>query len=224
MRWHVSDWRKPEEENFRIATDLLAKGALDRAFVYAASFDALQHDAVGRDDALRPKVDYYAGKIRQLHSALTKSGRDAELTVFSDHGMTPLAATLNAPAALAQTGLVWGRDYASLVDSTMVRIWYLKDVRSRIHTAFRNFPGHWLSEDEMRYHGIWRKDAKFGEDIFLAAPGVQFSPGDMGAKPLNGMHGYDPNDEDSLAAFLSTAPVAPEITKVADYFSAMTRG
>ena len=223
LKWHISDWRRPEAENFRIAEGLFRRGEVDRAFVYSAAFDALQHDNVGRDDVLRPKVRAYADSIRALHRALVDSGREFELTVFSDHGMTPLKGTADAPAALAKTGLVWGRDYASAIDSTMARFWWTNaDAEGKVRAAFTGMPGHWLTEDEMRYHGIWRDDHKFGDAIFLADAGVQFCPSDMGVKPLNGMHGFDPADKDSAAACLSTAPLPEGMARVSDYFKLMT--
>jgi len=223
FKWHISDWRLPEDENFRIAGDLFRRGAVDRAFVYSAAFDALQHDNVGRDEVLRPKVERYADTIRALHAALVEGGKPFELTVFSDHGMTPLRGTVDAPAALAKTGLVWGEDYASCIDSTMARFWWLaKGAKEKVHEAFAAFPGRWLTEEEMRHHGIFREDRKFGDDIFLAEPGVQFAPSDMGVKPLNGMHGFDPADKDSCAAWLSTVPVPSSVSRVCDYFAAMT--
>ena len=223
MRWHVSDWRKPEEENFRAAEALLAKGALDRAFVYAAAFDALQHDRVGDDDALRPAVERYAERVRALLSALAAAGRPYELTVFSDHGMTPLRGTQDAPAALAAAGLVWGKDYASAIDSTMARFWWLRPgAREAVEAAFAPFRGRWLPRAEREANGIWRDDRKFGDAIFLADPGVQFCPSDMGVKPLAGMHGFDPADEDSTACWLSTAPVPSGLRRICDVFAAMT--
>lgn len=223
MKWHISDWRKPEAENFRIAEGLFRRGEVDRAFVYSAAFDALQHDNVGRDDVLRPKVRAYADSIRALHRALVASGRPFELTVFSDHGMTPLKGTIDAPAALSKTGLVWGRDYASAIDSTMARFWWIDaSSEAKVRAAFAGLPGRWLTEDEMRYHGIWRDDHKFGDAIFLADPGVQLCPSDMGVKPLNGMHGFDPADKDSAAACLSTAPLPQGLARVSDYFRLMT--
>lgn len=224
LKYHISDWRRPESENFRIAADLFGKGAVDRAFVYSAAFDALQHDCVEDDDALRPKVEKYAETIRRLHRALVDGGRPFELTVFSDHGMTPLRGTVDAPSALEGAGLAWGVDYASVIDSTMARFWWLKpSAESKVREAFAKFPGRWLSEDEMRRHGIWRDDHKFGDAVFLADPGVQFCPSDMGVKPLNGMHGYDPSDIDSLACWLSTEPVPEGMTRVSDYFSWISR-
>jgi len=223
MRWHISDWRKPEEENFRVAEALLAKGALDRAFVYAAAFDALQHDRVGDDAALRPAVERYAGLVRSLHAALVAAGRPFELTVFSDHGMTPLRGTADAPAALAAAGLAWGKDYASAIDSTMARLWWLRPgAKEAAEAAFAPFRGRWLSREDMERHGLWREDRKFGDAIFLADAGVQFCPSDMGVKPLAGMHGFDPADEDSTACWLSTAPVPGGVARVCDYFRAMT--
>ncbi len=222
MRYHISDWRLPESENFRIAADMFRKGAVDRAFVYSAAFDALQHDNVGRDDILRRKVEAYAESVRELHRALSEGGRPFELTVFSDHGMTPLRGTVDAPAALGRTGLAWGEDYASAIDSTMARFWWLKDgAEAKVRDAFAGFPGHWLTEGEMRRHGIWRDDRKFGDAIFLADAGVQFCPSDMGVKPLNGMHGFDPADEDSRACWLSTVPVPEGVSRVCDYFKVM---
>ena len=224
LSWHISDWRLPEGENFRRAEALFREGAVDRAFVYSAAFDALQHDNVGRDEVLRPKVDAYAESVRRLHAALSESGRPFSLTVLSDHGMTPLRETADAPAALAATGLRWGRDYASAVDSTMARFWWLKPgAGEKVRAAFAGFRGHWLSEEEWRRHGLFREDRLFGDAIFLADPGVQFCPSDMGVKPLNGMHGYDPDDEDSLAAWLSTDPVPDGVSRVCDYFAAMTK-
>ena len=223
LRYHISDWRLPEGENFRAAAELFRRGAVDRAFVYSAAFDALQHDNVGRDDVLRPKVEEYAKAIRGLVRALEEGGRPFELTVFSDHGMTPLRGTVDAPAALAATGLAWGEDYASAIDSTMARFWWLRPgSEEKVRGAFSKFPGHWLSEAEMRRHGIWRDDRKFGDAIFLADAGIQFCPSDMGVKPLNGMHGFDPADADSRACWLSTVPVPEGVTRVCDYFKVMT--
>ena len=88
--------------------------------------------------------------------------------------------------------------------------------------AFAPFRGRWLTREDMERHGLWREDRKFGDAIFLADAGVQFCPSDMGVKPLAGMHGFDPADEDSTACWLSTAPVPGGVARVCDYFRAMT--
>ena len=112
---------------------------------------------------------------------------------------------------------------ADALDSTMARFWWLKpESETKVREAFKAFAGHWLTEEETKRHGIYRADHKFGDAIFLADPGLQFCPSDMGIKPLNGMHGFDPADEDSLACWLSTEPVPDEVRRVCDYFREMT--
>ena len=105
----------------------------------------------------------------------------------------------------------------------MARFWWLEPgAKERAEAALRGIPGRWLSRGEMERHGLWREDRKFGDAILLADAGVQFCPSDMGVKPLAGMHGFDPADEDSQACWLSTAPVPDGVARVCDYFRAMT--
>jgi len=222
QRYLISNWRNSEDANFDEAIALASKGELDRAFVYAAAFDALQHDNVGKDEKLKPAVARYEGLVRRLYDALKASGREFELTVFSDHGMTPLKGVDNVPTALAGTGLVWGREYASAIDSTLARFWWLAPgAKDKVVEAMKVIRGRWLDDDEMRRYGIFREDRKFGDAVFLAETGIQFAPSDMGMKPLNGMHGYDPADIDSAACWLSTAPVPEDVRRVGDYFGVM---
>ncbi|MBR1836948.1 MAG: alkaline phosphatase family protein, partial [Kiritimatiellae bacterium] len=54
VRWHVSDWRKPEDENFRAASALARAGDTDRFYVYAGAFDSFHHQHPGDAAALRP--------------------------------------------------------------------------------------------------------------------------------------------------------------------------
>ena len=86
----------------------------------------------------------------------------------------------------------------------------------------KNFPGHFLSEEEEIKYGIYRTDRIFGDVIFLLEPGIQIVPSDMGNKPLNGMHGFAPEDEHSFAVILSNTPIPEQVENVADYFNFMT--
>ena len=226
VRFHVSDWRRGDDENLARALEAVRAGA-EKVFVYTAALDAIRHDhAADLDaDAIRARLAGYAAAIRALHAALAASGRPFALTVFSDHGMTPLVKTVDLQAAVAATGLVFGRDYGACCDATLYRVTYLADrARRLIPAALAPFAadGRWLTEAEERALGIWRADRAFGDAIFLVNPGVQIVPSDMGLKPLGGMHGYDPADEHSRAAILSTEPVPGYVRHVADYFKLMT--
>ena len=222
---HISDWHLSDAENFAIGAEKARKGT-DFIFLYTAELDSLRHDNVTPETwgAVEKKLAWYRARIEELVAAAKGSGRPWTLTVFSDHGMTPLTKTLDLKAAIEATGLAFGVDYGACYDSTLVRVHYLKDgAREKIEAALAPFAadGHWLDEAEERRHGIWRADRAFGDALFLVNPGIQIVPSDMGLKPLGGMHGFDPDDIHSKAAILSTEPIPAYVHGVYDYFKLM---
>lgn len=222
--FHISDWHIGDRRNFESARRAITEGKTF-LFVYTAELDALLHQyPVLLDDAIRKKLDWYAGEINSLFDTCGKLGKTLRLTVISDHGMTPLTKTVDLKSAVEKTGLVFGRDYGACYDSTMMRATFLKPgAETAIRNAVSPFEkdGHWLTEDEEKHYGIHRADRGFGDAIFLMAPGVQIAPSDMGLKPLNGMHGFAPEDKDSQAVIMSTEEIPPEVRRVADYFALM---
>jgi hypothetical protein len=137
--------------------------------------------------------------------------------------MTPLAGTVDIMNRIAQSGLIFGQDYGACYDSTMARFYYLNEKSAGIIAEImQDFPGHFLSNDEERQYKIYRSDRAFGDAIFLLDAGIQIVPSDMGDKPLNGMHGFSPEDEHSFAAILSNTPIPEKVENVADYFNFMT--
>ena len=226
--FHISDWHRSDDENLEIGVREIEGGAT-RLFLYTAQLDAIRHDHAKDLDAaaIRSRLMTYAEAIRKIAAACEKTGRKFRITVFSDHGMTPLTKTINIMSAIEATGLVFGKDYGACYDSTLFRVNYLTArARTLIPQTVAAFAeeGHWLTEEEERAAGIWRADRAFGDAIFLTNPGVQIVPSDMGVKPLNGMHGFDPADHHSRAAILSTEPVPEYVHSVADYFKLMTEG
>ncbi len=224
--YHITDWRQGEAAAFPAAEAALRAGARF-LFVYAADLDAIRHDEALKPNSPRvaAKLADYRHRLESLAAALVATGRTWRLTVFSDHGMTPLSRTIDLKSAVERTGLVFGVDYGCNYDSTLFRVAYLKPAaRARIEQALAPFAGdgHWLTEDEERRYGICRADRFFGDAIFLVNPGVQIVPSDMTLKPLNGMHGYEPTEAHSLAAILSTDAIPANVTRVRDYFGLMT--
>ncbi len=63
--------------------------------------------------------------------------------------------------------------------------------------------GRVLSEDSLRGYGCDFAGHRYGETTFLMDPGVVIHPSFMGRTMLAGMHGYDPDHEDSVAAYAS---------------------
>ena len=222
--FHISDWHIGDRRNFAAARQAIAEGKTF-LFIYTAELDALLHQyPVLLADAIKDKLEWYSGEIRSLFDTCGRLGKSLRLTVISDHGMTPLTRTVDLKSAVEKTGLVFGRDYGICYDSTMMRVNFLKpEAEAAIRKAVAPFEncGHWLTEEEEKHYGIHRDDRKFGDAIFLMDPGVQIAPSDMGLRPLNGMHGFAPEDKDSQAVIMSTEEIPPEVRRVADYFALM---
>lgn len=226
LKFHISDWHRPDAQSINTAEALLKAGETDFIFLYTAQLDAIEHEHVKDDDpaAITRQLEFYARRIKDLLAAAEKSYKAVHFTVISDHGMTPLTRAFDIKSVLEKTGLVFGEDYISCIDSTLLRVYYLRpDARQVIEKALygAQTPGHWLSLEEEERNGIRRADRKFGDSIFLADPGVQFAPSDMGKIPLSGMHGYDPDDKYSVAAMLTNTAIPEEIRAVPDYFRMM---
>jgi len=226
VKFHISDWHIGDRRNFEAARRAVADGC-SFLFIYTAELDALLHQyPVLLHDRIRDKVEYYRGEILSLIRCCRERGGEFRLTVISDHGMTPLTRTVDVKSAVERTGLVFGRDYGMCYDSTMLRATFLAPgSEAALKAALRPFEGcgHWLSEEEEKRYGIYRPDRRFGDAIFLMDPGVQIAPSDMGLRPLNGMHGFAPEDKDSQAVIMSNAEIPPEVRRVADYFALMKR-
>ena len=221
---HISNWRLGDLGNFAAAREAIRRG--DRfLFVYTAELDAMLHcHPVLLHDWIREKLDWYQKEIRSLFETCRECGKTFRMTVISDHGMTPLAGTVDMRSAIEKTGLVFGRDYGACYDSTLFRVTFLAPgAEAAIRAAVKPFEkfGHWLTEEEEKYYGIYRADRYFGDAIFLMDPGVQIAPSDMGTQALNGMHGFAPEDKDSQAAILSNDEIPEGIRRVSDYFGLM---
>lgn len=223
--YHISNWHLGDRRNFEAARQAVEQ---DKRFlfIYTAELDGLlhQHPAPPVADVIRNKLDWYREQIDSLFRLCSDRKKELRLTVISDHGMTPLTRTVDLKSAIEKTPLVFGRDYGACYDSTMFRATFISSGSEKIiREAVKPFEssGHWLTEAEEKHYGIYRADRKFGDAVFLLDPGIQIVPSDMGTKPLNGMHGFAPEDKDSQAVILSTDEVPGRIRCVGDYFGFM---
>ena len=219
--FHISDWHLSDDENYLAAEKAIENGKRF-LFVYTASFDGLLHNKVGDFEAVKNKLESIKTQIESLYSKANKYAQNVHFTIISDHGMTPLSGTADVMSAIEETGLVFGKDYGVCYDSTMVRFYYItENSRSVIEEKMSRLPGHFLTEANEKDYGIYRADRLFGDAIFLLDAGIQIVPSDMGDKPLNGMHGFAPEDEHSFAAVLSNAAIPEYVNNVKDYYKFM---
>lgn len=223
IKFHISDWHLHDAQNLEKGCEAIENGT-QFLFLYTAEFDSLMHSHVNDYEVIQQKLDWYSQRIRPVFDCCKKLGKSLRFTIISDHGMTPLTYTVDVMSRIEATGLKHGKDYGACYDSTMVRFTYLsQNSREEIHKIMDEFcsSGHWLSKDEEQNYGIYREDRIFGDEIFFMNPGVQVVPSDMGNKPLNGMHGFAPEDEHSQATIMSTDPIPDYVRSVSDYFNLM---
>ena len=223
LKFHISDWRKSEDENIALAKQAIADDA-DFVFVYTGAFDAFMHDNVFDSSAIENKLSAYEQKVYSILQTLSNTGKDFNFTIISDHGMTPTSEVCDLMRIVKSLDLKFGKDYVAFFDSTMARFWYptnSQEVKAKIQKALLTCKGHFLSKVEKENYGIDFEDNLYGEDIFITDEGVQISPCDLGSKALNGMHGYMPTAKDSYACMLSNTEPKFEPKHVKDFFALM---
>ncbi|MDQ1284942.1 MAG: hypothetical protein QG663_345, partial [Thermodesulfobacteriota bacterium] len=223
ISYHISNWRLQESQNIEALTKDLQKGEINFAFLYTAAMDGLLHRVTKDGAEIDVKMKWYEDNIRKLMKEAQSNYQDVYFTVFSDHGMTTLAGVVDMKREVEKLGLIFGKDYAAVYDSTMVRLWFLNDsARDIILEALSKAPhSHILDDMELKKYSIDFHDHMYGDTILLMDPGWQIAPCDMGLKALPGMHGFAPEHEDSYAALLSSGPVDTHLGCVDVYFRLM---
>ncbi|MEM7247410.1 MAG: alkaline phosphatase family protein [Acidobacteriota bacterium] len=210
LRFHVSDWRKPEEHNLRSLLHALEHDRPVFAYLYLAHLDGVMHQYGSRSEQAATKIAWYDQQLRKILERAHELYSDVRLHLISDHGMADVDRTVNLMARIDALGLRYGKDYAAVYDSTMARFWFLEDgIERRVREALAEEPlGRVVEDDELVDLGCNFEGKTHGELIFLVEPGVMIVPSFMGGSSLAGMHGYVPSDIDGRASFAATH--APE--------------
>lgn len=220
-----SDWRAGDARAIEDADAALATGRPRIAYVYLAAMDAVLHADGSASARARAMIADYDRSIRRLLATARAHYGEVKLFAFSDHGMTDIIDLCPLMDRIEATGLAFGEDYAAVFDSTMARFWFLREgAQARIREALAAEPkGRVLDDATLRAWGVDFPDRRYGELFFLMNPGVLLCPSHMGKAPLAGMHGFDPADPGSVAAFFSTAPLGEPPVALADLFGLMCR-
>ncbi len=221
-KFHISDWRRGDRANLAEAVELLNTGELEFLFVYTAGLDGMLHFHVSQPEFVKAELAKFQQEVERVMAAAAAHYDDWVLTLFSDHGMTPLTRSVDLRGKFEQGPWKFGRDFAVCYDSTMLRFYVLNEAcRAPMMATLDGEPGHWLAESEKRELHIDFDDHQYGDEIFLLDPGVQLAPSDMGAKAIPGMHGYSPDDRDSDACLLSNREPVLIPGEIAEFFALM---
>jgi predicted AlkP superfamily pyrophosphatase or phosphodiesterase len=223
INYHISNWRRSERDNIDALLDDVKRGEITFAFLYTAALDGLLHMHDRHSKIIREKLEWYEDQLLNLVAEVEKHYDSYTLNVMSDHGMTPLAGTVDVKSQIEAIGLKFGKDYVATYDSTLGRFWpFNAQAEDKILGALRNVPhSSIVSEEDKRKYGIDFPDNMYGKNILLMDPGWQISPSDMGKKALPGMHGFSPEDKESYASFLSNVEMEEKPEWVGDYFKLM---
>jgi predicted AlkP superfamily pyrophosphatase or phosphodiesterase len=177
-------------------------------FMYAASLDAWLHDHTRQHSGLESELLAIRARIERVIAAARANHDEVFWHMFSDHGMCTVDRHVQVLPILERTGLRMHVDYQCVVDSTMVRLWYSNSGhRTLLREALsacgeiRLLDSAWLAKEHCAF-----PDDRFGQDIWLANPGVLLVPSHMGSTPLAAMHGYDPDHSDTDASYLTNVP------------------
>lgn len=189
-------------------------------FLYLSEFDGFLHEHCQDPTALERKLNNYVRLLEPLFRAALEIDPGARLTIFSDHGMTPVRKHFDLVAEVDRLGWQIPRDYLAVYDSTMARFWFFREeARQAISNRLQRLScGRILGDDELRRLGVFFSDRRYGELIFLLKPGWLLTHSDFhgdGWMP-KGMHGYDPADPYSDAVFLSNRKPSVPVSQLAD--------
>jgi hypothetical protein len=232
-RVRVWEWHTSETDNaaaFVAAAGAAGEAAADALFWYTPGLDACQHTHGTRAAEVHAHLGWIGERIAAAQSAAAAAGRETWTYALSDHGMTEVTRVADAMGeaertlrqAAAGAGLAEGRDWLAFYDSTLARFWWLTPgARQRLREPLRErlaglAAGRWLGPEEEQELRVRFADRRYGDDIFLADPGVLFVPSYMGSVPLRGMHGYHPGEPTSRAVFLSARPLPESLGHVVD--------
>ncbi|SRR5216684_2689222 len=205
--------------------DIVAKAARFY-FVYLSEMDMFLHMHCADEKKLDERIAWYEAQLRQIYDCARAIDPNVTLTVFSDHGMTPITNRYDLMREVASAGYKSPEDYLAVYDSTMARFWFFSDVARRdIMAVLEKTPcGRILSDAELRSLGVFFEDGRFGEVVFLLSPGWIFSKSDFNGPQWMpaGMHGYHPEeDRYSDAIFLTNRQLEFEPRTIADVYRCM---
>ena len=223
--FYLSEWWKSEEHNLATLTEDLKKGEIEFAYLYMAHMDAILHEFGPEAKEGSEKIKWYDEQMRKLLEVAYEHYETVNLYVFSDHGMTATPEDYQLIPQIEALGLKFGEDYAAVYDSTMARFWFLKpESETAIRTVLeKETKGKILSQEEMHEWGCDFKTNRYGDLFFLVNPGLLLCPSFLGETHLAGMHGYDPNDKDSIASFATNVELDTPPKRLDDLFGLMKK-
>ena len=216
--YRVWDWSVPDDRALREMEVAAREGGERLLLFYSSVLDATMHLHGPDSEATRIRLGEYEKGIAGVVEAARAGGRSPRIRIFGDHGMAPVRSHLDLLGLLRSVDARAPEDYLVFVDSTMGRFWFRDaGARRKILDLLRGRDeGRWLEAAEMERLGVAFPGREYGEEVFLAEPGVLIVPSFMGSEPIAGMHGYHPDDPDSDTVLLADPVPARPVRTIGD--------
>lgn len=212
-------WAYLDSSKVRRPSDLLRQ--LDEVsanvgliFVYLHQIDMAAHLFGITSSIFWRRVRYTDRLVGQIRGSVWRRFGEVPTLVFSDHGMSILSRQIGIPE-LTRHPAFPERFFVAL-DATMVRLWYLdedewlrQELRERVAARY---PGHFLSEEELKVHHLQFSGRLYGDEFYLLPPGIGIFPNFHSFIKPKAMHAYDPADHDQWGIFIGPAATAPRVS------------
>ncbi len=225
VNFHMSDWRLKEPANIASLKDQINHRSIQFGYLFCGSLDGVLHQYGTDHPQVQKKLNWYETEFRSIIKLAENNYDEVRVCVFSDHGMANVTSGVDIQSVINECGYTFGDDYAAVYDSTMARFWFFndsaeKDIRSALSSASG---GRILSDEDLSNYKCQFENKIYGELFFLMNPGTIICPSFMGETMLEGMHGYDPNHQDSTAFIASNASTGALPNKLQDMKNYMKR-
>ena len=187
--------------------------------------DMFLHSNCSKPKEIDRKVAWYDEQLRAVLNTARQIDPEASMTIFSDHGMTPVHQHYDLMSDIEALPFRMPVDYLAIYDSTMARFWFFSEnARRTIGDCLENSVcGRILHDEELRNLGVFFGDRRYGELVFLLKPGWLVARSDFNGPrwvPV-GMHGYHPDDSFSDAVFLADRQPSIPMRTIADVYPCM---
>lgn len=225
IKYHASDWRMPEEHNIKVMHEKIEEAEIEFAWLYLPSLDGALHSHGTQSEKIGEKIKWLDKEITAVYDKAKEHYDEVSLYVFSDHGMEDVSGGYDLISEIDTLGLVYGKDYVAMYDSSMARFWFKNDVaKEKITQKLSTVnSGTILDDDELKRVKTYFEDGKFGELFFVMNPGVMINPSFFGKNTIAGMHGYHPDEKGSNAILISTEKIDEDIKSITDIRKTMEK-
>lgn len=214
VAYHVCAAGYHDPSKFAALNDDLQRKDIHLGYVTLGKLDGIMHMQGTQSAQVGELLKWYQQQIEATYRIAQAQYEDVSVYVFADHGMHDVTGTYDLQEQIGSLGLMYGRDYVAMYDSTMARFWFLtEEAKKLIHSKLEEVSkGRILPDEELEKMGVFFSDGRYGETIFLLDPGILMVPSYMGRKRIPGMHGYHPDEDASYAAMLSNRPLPERLT------------